>query len=188
MLYFTSDPHIQHRKILEYEEPRRKIWGDDISSMNEGLIEKYNKVVKDSDTCWFLGDISLGDEYKGVELFRRMRGHKFLILGNHDKGKDIKLWKTVFEGIFDYKEISYYHQKICLFHFGQRVWNKHHHGSWHLHGHSHGSLPPWGKSVDVGVDATWITGQKEFRPYSFDEIKEFMDKREPQYPDKHQKK
>ncbi|MCB0745233.1 MAG: hypothetical protein KDC67_15095, partial [Ignavibacteriae bacterium] len=68
------------------------------------------------------------------------------------------------------KEISVNGQFICLYHYGCRVWNKSHHGSWHLYGHSHGSLPPMGKSVDVGVDAPYITGQAEYRPFSFEEI------------------
>jgi hypothetical protein len=38
----------------------------------------------------------------------------------------------------------------------------------------HGSLPPFGKSVDVGIDSEWITGKYEGRPFHLDEILEFM--------------
>jgi calcineurin-like phosphoesterase family protein len=64
-----------------------------------------------------------------------------------------------------------------------RVWNKSHHNSWHLYGHSHGSLPPHGKSVDVGVDCKEITS--EYRPLSFKEIKKYMDKRVGEKVDHH---
>jgi hypothetical protein len=42
-----------------------------------------------------------------------------------------------------------------------RVWNRSHHGSWHLYGHSHGRLPepPTLLSMDVGVDT------HDFRPW-----------------------
>jgi calcineurin-like phosphoesterase family protein len=35
-----------------------------------------------------------------------------------------------------------------------RQWPKAHQGAWHLHGHSHGTLVPWGLTFDVGVDGT----------------------------------
>lgn len=156
--------------------------------MNEGIIDTHNSIVSDSSEVWFLGDCSFGSEFKGVELFRRMKGHKHLILGNHDHFKHFDLWLTAFDTIQHYKEISYYKQKICLFHFGQRVWNKSHHGAWQLHGHSHGSLPPHGKSLDVGLDSPWLTGKKEHRPFSFEEIKEFMDKQPVAFSDHHGEK
>lgn len=48
-----------------------------------------------------------------------------------------------------------------------------HKGNWELFGHSHNNLPPFGKSVDVGVDSQYIT--KEYRPIEFEEVKLFMD-------------
>jgi calcineurin-like phosphoesterase family protein len=51
-----------------------------------------------------------------------------------------------------------------------RVWNRSHHGSWHLYGHSHGRLPepPTLLSMDVGVDT------HDFRPWHYDEISGLM--------------
>jgi calcineurin-like phosphoesterase family protein len=51
-----------------------------------------------------------------------------------------------------------------------RTWEKSHYNSWHLFGHSHGKLPSFGKSFDIGVDTN------DFYPYSFDEVKKIMDK------------
>jgi calcineurin-like phosphoesterase family protein len=45
-----------------------------------------------------------------------------------------------------------------------------------LYGHSHGSLPPFGKSVDVGVDCKEIT--EDYRPVTADEVLTYMSKRE----------
>ena len=79
-----------------------------------------------------------------------------------------------FISIEPYREIKVGEQMICLFHYGCRVWNKAHYGSWMLYGHSHGSLPPYGKSVDVGVDAKFI--HNEYRPTHFEEIQLFMER------------
>ena len=51
-----------------------------------------------------------------------------------------------------------------------RVWNKSHYGSWELYGHSHGTLEPIGKQLDVGVDTN------NFYPYSFEDIKKRLDR------------
>ena len=55
-----------------------------------------------------------------------------------------------------------------------------------LYGHSHDSLEyeAWGKSMDVGVDAAFrILGQ--YRPFSYEEIKAIMDKRDIKVLDHH---
>ena len=47
-----------------------------------------------------------------------------------------------------------------------------HHGSWHLYGHSHGSLPePTNKSMDVGCMLN------NYIPYEFEDIKNIMSTR-----------
>ena len=55
-------------------------------------------------------------------------------------------------------------QHIVLCHYAMLVWNKSHHGSWMLHGHSHGTLkyPFAAKILDVGVDS------HNFYPISLD--------------------
>lgn len=84
-----------------------------------------------------------------------------------------------------FHELNVQGQKVVLSHYGSRVWNKSHRGSWLLYGHSHGSLPPLGKSVDVGVDSPWVTGKPEYRPFNYEEIKVFMDKQTPEFLDHH---
>jgi calcineurin-like phosphoesterase family protein len=54
-----------------------------------------------------------------------------------------------------------------------KVWNKSHHGAWHLYGHSHGSLPDDINSLsfDVGVDS------HDYKPISYEEVKRIMKKK-----------
>ena len=85
--------------------------------------------------------------------------------------------------IKDYNEVTVGDKLIVLHHYGQRVWRNSHRGAYHLYGHSHGSLPPFGLSVDVGVDSKEITS--EYRPVSFEEVRQYMDNRKPEKVDHH---
>jgi calcineurin-like phosphoesterase family protein len=83
---------------------------------------------------------------------------------------------------------TFKHEKDSLFlsHYAHRVWNGSHKGVIHLYGHSHASLEdkPYGKSMDVGVDAAYrLFG--EYRPFHIDEIKSIMSQREISFPDHH---
>jgi hypothetical protein len=85
-------------------------------------------------------------------------------------------------------------------HFAFRSWNLMHYGSWNLHGHSHGNLPPSrGKQLDVGVDAVnkhfahmrdldEDNNPEHYAPLSFQEIKAIMDGRPIHSDDHHQPK
>lgn len=182
-VWFSSDNHWGHANIIVYS--KRPF--SSVEEMDEMLIQYHNQVVKPGDTTYFLGDFCFGDEKKIKSILNRLNGNKHLILGNHDKNirKSPKNYSggRFFASIQDYKEISVEGQKIILFHYGCRVWNKSHNSSWLLYGHSHGSLPPFGKSVDVGVDAKFI--HDEYRPTEFSELKRFMDKQEFQKVDHH---
>lgn len=172
----TSD--FSHRNILKYCPERREKWADE-HEMNEGIRDLWNKSVKEKDEVFILGDLFFGKDIDFiVDYLDSLHGKKHLIYGNHDEQirRNESYFRTVFKSIQEYKEIKDGKTKICLFHFGQRVWNKSHRGSWHLFGHSHGTLPPHGKSVDVGIDSPWVTGQIEHRPFHMDEIRAFMDK------------
>jgi calcineurin-like phosphoesterase family protein len=155
--------------------------------MNEKLIENHNKTVKSGDVVYHLGDFSFGSDDDTLKILSRLNGQHHLIKGNHDKSisKNPKkfLGNKLFQSINDYKEIRIGEQKIVLFHYSMRVWNSSHHGAMQLFGHSHGSLTGIGKSVDVGVDAKFI--HNEYRPSSYDEVKNYMSKIDIQKIDHH---
>lgn len=187
MIWFTSDLHYFHNNIIEFS-------GRPYVTMDEMIADfifKHNHKVSDSDEVWMLGDISFGNPSKTMDVLRSLNGRINLVLGNHDKhiekhpGHYIP---DIFESVQHYKEINYKDQKIILSHFAMRVWNQSHHGSWMLHGHSHGTLEPHGLSVDVGVDSPYVLGKPSYRPLSFDEISEFMTKRKRAIVDHHNEK
>jgi calcineurin-like phosphoesterase family protein len=71
------------------------------------------------------------------------------------------------------KKIKVFEQEIVLCHYAMLVWNKSHHGTWHLHGHSHHSLPidNYSLRLDVGTNG-W-----SYCPISFEQIKQELSKR-----------
>lgn len=184
MIHFTSDLHFGHATLA-------KIRGfDSVTEMDEALIAKWTRRVGFSDEIYVLGDCSFHKKGGFRSILARLPGKKHLILGNHDSEirHRPKAWITpeAFATVQDYLEIRVpqaKNVKICMFHYGQRVWNESHYGSIQLHGHSHGSLSPHGRSVDVGVDANWIT--PELRPVSLDEVLAYMSTREPALVDGH---
>lgn len=78
-IWATSDWHLNHRKIGEYE-PIRDTLG---APFAEILVERYLEVVRDEDRVWFLGDIGFGSS--ALETIGALPGQKFLVRGNHDK-------------------------------------------------------------------------------------------------------
>ena len=134
--------------------------------MNEILIRNWNKVVKPNDTVYHLGDFGFG-EFKYI--LDRLNGKIILLRGSHDK--DTLVYKERFENVASLLEVVIEGHHIILCHYCMRVWSKSHFNSWHLYGHSHGRLPPEGKSWDVVVD------NNNFTPFSFTEIKKIMSKR-----------
>lgn len=158
-VFFTSDTHFGHTNIIKYcNRPFANA-----TEMDEVLITNWNAKVSQDDTVWHLGDFAFSrnpDKY-----FYRLNGKKYLVKGNHDKQVTLNLpW----EGVFDYKELNIGNKNITLMHYGMRVWNASHRGSWHLYGHSHGKLPGEGLSFDVGVDSN------NYSPMSFAEVSDRM--------------
>lgn len=187
MPWFTSDIHVFHKNIIKYSN--RPF--ESVSHMNDSLVDNINSSVGKDNVLYHLGDLAFTQADDLIKWINRINcSNVHFILGNHDKTLANNKRRILEEthnvkSISDYKEINYNGQPVILFHYGMRVWNKSHHGSWHLYGHSHGTLPPHGKSVDVGVDSPWVTGKPEYRPFSLTEIEQFMQTREISKEDSH---
>ena len=83
------------------------------------------------------------------------------------------------------KEIKYNKTKIVMCHYPMVVWNQSHRGSIQLHGHCHGTLHNFGKSVDVGLD-----GAKErlgeWRFWTEEDVIDYASNLEIHAPDMHE--
>ena len=49
------------------------------------LVDYWNEVVTDDDEVWFLGDLGLGSREYISSLVAKLKGHKHMIYGNHDR-------------------------------------------------------------------------------------------------------
>jgi calcineurin-like phosphoesterase family protein len=100
-----------------------------------------------------LGDVTLRKEYlfPFMAAIRPFWNKINLIRGNHD---DRAAWRH--RDLFDEAYEAYYlradkETRIYLSHYAMRTWRGSNRGSYHIHGHSHGSLQPWGRSMDAGA-------------------------------------
>lgn len=167
-VFFTSDTHYGHTNILKYS--KRPF--DDIEEMREAFIENWNSVVRPGDLVYHLGDFAFTTPEEAANIARRLNGQKYLVFGNHDKRLRREVgFLNQWIWFKDFAEIKVSDQKIVLCHYPMLTWNQSHRGSWNLHGHCHGSLPPdnHARRVDVGVDC-W-----NYYPVSFEALKPVMD-------------
>lgn len=134
MIYYTSDTHFGHKKIINYENRPFK----NEEEMNQELIKKWNSKVKTDDHIYILGDVVFKDAKK---ILKELNGHKHLIIGNHD-GKLLKdnQIREVFDTIDIYKEIKDGDNTVILFHYPIAVWDKMQYGAYHLYGHIHSRM------------------------------------------------
>ena len=99
MVYFTADMHFGHRAIINMQS--RPF--ESVEEMNRVLLQNFNSVVHKDDTVYILGDICHHMKIEDAdELIRKMNGKKYLIIGNHDKKYDPRL----FEDIRDFMKVS----------------------------------------------------------------------------------
>src|SRR5882672_4409228 len=93
-VWFTSDTHWFHRKILLYAD---RPFGDEVH-MNDHLFEEHNRLVQPGDTVWHLGDVTFYRSDKWRTLLRSLHGEHHLVLGNHDREKELRpFFKTIQE-------------------------------------------------------------------------------------------
>lgn len=193
-IWFTSDTHFHHKNIVsgttEWEQGNRlqrtRLF-DTLEAHDEALVKGINYHVKKEDTLYHLGDWSFGG-FEQIEKFRSQLNvdNIILIYGNHDHHLENNRQniRRLFKECTYYKEITIDNQRIVLSHFAHRVWNKSHHGAFHLYGHSHGTLPDQGRSMDVGVDVAY-SKYTEYRPFSWKEIYSILSKRSAEIVDHH---
>lgn len=147
--YFTADQHFGHARMLEF----RPFTNTD--EMDRFLIDAHNAVVADHDIVWMLGDFSVQDDGRTAQIFAQLKGRRRLILDNHDlHNGEVKALRGLDwdQPPTHYAETKINGERIILNHYAQRTWSASVHGSWHLFGHSHGRLAPYGRSRDCGVD------------------------------------
>jgi len=123
-IFLFSDTHFDHENIIRYcNRPFSSI-----REMNQVLVENWNNVVKNTDTVFFLGDLSYGKKSRPEKYWwEKLNGEKIFITGSHDNGHDIKT--------FNHKVLQYKNKLFYLVHDPHDApydWE-----DWVVHGHIH---------------------------------------------------
>ncbi|MDY3801066.1 MAG: metallophosphoesterase [Bacilli bacterium] len=79
-IFVTADTHFNHENIIKYCNRPFK----DVNEMNEVIINNWNSVVSKDDIIYHIGDYGFGTKDELKEIFDKLNGKKYLIMGNHD--------------------------------------------------------------------------------------------------------
>lgn len=177
-VFFTSDFHLFHANVIRFDNrPFTNVY-----DMHDAIKNGWNETVGKDDIVIYLGDLSFAkanEKQEVKEFVHNLNGTIHYVLGNHDKFDEISKLNR-FKTIQDYLEVrigNYVGGRqtetlFCCMHYPIFSWNKSHHGSVMVHGHSHGNL-------HHGEDATFYDNRKvidvgcmltEYRPLEYTEI------------------
>lgn len=103
MNYYISDLHFFHENVLRFDNRPYS----SLEEMNKSLVDNWNDRVNPEDNVYFLGDFSFGKNPETIKILNQLKGHKYLIKGNHDGRylKDINFTNR-WEGIYDILEVD----------------------------------------------------------------------------------
>lgn len=158
-IFVISDTHFSHQKILnfvDYESNHVRSFTD-IDEMDNTMLENWNKVVKDNDIVYHLGDVFFD---KGHKILPHLKGRKRLILGNHDNAKSkhitdnfqkIMMWR-----MFPDLNCVLTHVPIHETSIGKVQYN--------LHGHIHRQKSPSERHINCCVEVN------NYTPVSIEDI------------------
>jgi calcineurin-like phosphoesterase family protein len=183
--WVTSDLHFGHKNVMKFSN--RPF--NNVNEMNQTLIDNWNRNVQDNDIVFNLGDFAFFNGDRIIETLEQLNGQQHFIYGNHDKNMKKPIVQEYCKntnkiiGFYDLIECNYKGYHLFMSHYSHRVWNKSHYGALHLYGHSHGSLPGIGKSVDVGVDSQELPNN--YSPLSLDVVIEYLNSKEIENVDHH---
>lgn len=80
-----SDTHFLHKHIIAYSD-RIDICST-LEEMEDIIVERWNSVVSEEDTVYFLGDFAFGGSKEITRLVSRLNGRIIIVKGNHDPNK-----------------------------------------------------------------------------------------------------
>lgn len=165
--YLTADLHLGHKNILTLANRRF----DNIEEHDSHIIDCINKTVTTRDHLYILGDVGFHKDYEGLKkaLSQINTRNIHIILGNHDNKHDmIRLISSrIICEVAEKKVIRVGEDRVVLFHYPLREWEGFYRGSYHAYGHVHNTIPPYKRSMDVGIDSIG---------YSPIEVRDFIDK------------
>lgn len=178
-VWFTSDTHFYHTKIMEFCPNTRR--GADSDEMTELAIQAWNYKVKPGDRVYHGGDFCFRGKDFIAKVLERLNGSIHLIAGNHDKMiVKTDALREKFAAIHIEKHITIGDHRFFISHAPKAEWVDCHKGVYHLHGHTHGNTENLQhqqrfRFMDIGIDAR---GDNLMYPWHMDEILDKLKDRE----------
>ena len=134
MNLYIADLHFGHKNVIRFDHRPFA----DVEEMDNCLIKLWNERVYADDIVYIVGDLC----YRGGKLpswyLKQLKGHKILILGNHDKVtlNDKGSYKYL-ENIESIMNVNDNGKQIVLCHYPMAEWNGFFHDTYHIYGHIH---------------------------------------------------
>ena len=168
MIYYTSDLHLGHENVIFFDKRPFK----DRDEMDRVLIDNWNSRVEKDDTVYIVGDFCYRSGYSADWYLKKMKGHKVLIIGNHD-GAVLKnsVALSMFDSVEKMMEIKDGDKRICLCHYPIAEWDGFFHETWHIYGHIHNNKNAsndYMKNQKRALNAGCMINS--YMPVSFDEL------------------
>lgn len=119
MIYYISDTHFRDQAI--FDKCKRPF--NSLDEMESIVIHKWNNKVEDEDIVYVLGDIAKDDDISSIQILKKLKGHKHLIVGNHDHLilENIKNL-NIFESVNFIDLIMDNNRKVCICHYPLMDW------------------------------------------------------------------
>lgn len=183
--FFTADWHLGHENIIKFcNRPFASA-----NEMDEEIIGQTNSLVGRNDRIIIIGDFTFAPVGVIGKYIDRINCKNIVfVMGNHDSRHRMSNFTKPYD-IFETKNPTI----ICC-HYALAVWNKLHHGAYHLYGHSHAGAEeyldkvfPGRRSMDVGVDNV-VKFLGSYRPISQDEVLDILQPRKGFWFDGHRPK
>ena len=168
MNLYIADLHFGHKNVIQFDH--RPFL--DAGEMDATLIMLWNFRVSPDDDVYVVGDFAYRSEKDETWYLQRLKGHKHLIIGNHDS----KLLQndramSYFESVDKLTHVTDGENQIVLCHYPLAEWYKSRHGTWHIYGHIHanrGNVYEFMKTLDHALNAAACINN--YTPVSFNEL------------------
>ncbi len=136
MNLYISDLHFGHKNVIGFDH--RPFW--DVDEMDHTMIQLWNSRVFEDDDVYIIGDFCYRARKTPDWYLRQLKGHKHLIVGNHDIAT-LKCENALkyLESVDNMTHVSDGDKQIVLCHYPMAEWYKSRHGSWLIYGHIHGA-------------------------------------------------
>ncbi len=148
-IFVISDTHFGHENMYKFVTfdgvTRVRPQFANAAEADKAMINRWNDIVTDQDHVWHLGDFTMGNN---LSIVQHLKGHKRLILGNHDRC-DVRAYREAgFQKVQSYRFVDRW---AIMSHipihpdglYGGRI---------NIHGHIHERVMQDPKYVNVSVE------------------------------------